>query len=89
EEKLRAKAEKLFTSFDELEIEEKDIKTTNIYSQPKYSYPSCGFYGCEQPTILGYTHNESIAVKVRNIDNISKLTTLVSDNKIGSYYGPN
>ena len=50
-------------------IDDKDIKTTsyNIYPQYKYSQ-----YG-GNPEITGYQVNQSIEIKIRNLDNVSNI----------------
>ena len=50
-------------------LDDKDIKTTgyNIYPQYKYSQ-----YG-GQPTITGYQVNQSIEVKIRDLDKVSNI----------------
>lgn len=44
-------------------IEEKDIKTTGYNVYPQYTYPQTG-----RPIITGYQVNQSMQVKVRNLD---------------------
>ena len=43
-------------------IDDKDIKTSQFYISPKYSYNN------QQQTLVGYQANQTITVKVRNID---------------------
>lgn len=50
-------------------IEDKDIKTTGYNISPQYKYPPYG----GQPTITGYQVNESLEVKIRNLDNVSNV----------------
>lgn len=53
-------------------IEDKDIKTSQFYIAPKYSYNN------QQQTVVGYQANQTITVKVRNVDKSSQqLETLV------------
>ncbi len=52
-------------------IEERDIKTTNYYSSPRYEYPDtrCTQWGCPpvgEQKIIGYEVTQTITVKVRN-----------------------
>lgn len=49
-------------------IDEKDIKTTGYNIYPQYSYPVN-----EQPRISGYQVNQSIQIKVRDLDNVNKV----------------
>lgn len=46
----------------QLNIDAKDIQTTGFYSSPKYNYAN------GQSTLAGYQANQTITVKVRNID---------------------
>ena len=88
--KLKDISDKLFTSIKDLNIDEKDIQTTNVSSEPKWEYPNCAYYAtCSQARIVGYTSKNTIVMKVRDIDNIQKLITIITNNKINSYTGPN
>ncbi len=49
-------------------IEDKDIKTTSYNIYPQYLYPING-----KPTINGYQVNESIQVKIRDLDKTNKI----------------
>lgn len=50
-------------------IEDKDIKTTAYNIYPQYKYPQSG----GQPTITGYQINQSLEIKIRNLDNASNI----------------
>ncbi len=50
-------------------IDDKDIKTTGYNIYPQYKYPQYG----GQPTITGYQVNQSIEIKIRNLDNVSNI----------------
>ena len=50
-------------------VEDKDIKTTGYNINPKYKYPQHG----GQPTITGYQVNQSMEVKVRDLDKVSAI----------------
>jgi uncharacterized protein YggE len=53
-------------------IEDKDIKTSQFNISPKYNYNN------QQQTLVGYQANQTITIKVRNIDKSSQqLDTLV------------
>lgn len=72
-------------------VAEKDIKTENYSSYPKYSSPApCPLYypidgnmpPCRSESkIIGYTVSQSITVKIRKIDEVSKIIDGI--NKIG------
>ena len=50
-------------------IDEKDIKTTGLSIEPQYNYPRDG----GQPTITGYHVVNTVSVKVRKLDDFSKV----------------
>lgn len=50
-------------------IEYKDIKTTGYNIYPQYKYPQYG----GQPTITGYQVNQSMEIKVRDLDKVSNI----------------
>lgn len=51
------------------DLDDKDIKTTGYNIYPQYKYPQFG----GQPTITGYQVNQSMEVKVRNLDKVSNI----------------
>lgn len=87
--------EKIKTAVDALKalgIDEKDIKTQSINSNPKYDYGSkpCSYGYCPQsnPTIIGYEASQSIEVKVRNTDNTGKVVEALGKAGITNISGP-
>jgi hypothetical protein len=50
-------------------IDDKDIKTTGYNIYPQYRYPPYG----GQPTITGYQVNQSMEIKVRDLDKVSNV----------------
>lgn len=56
-------------------IDEKDIKTTNYYVSPKYSYGDCRGYNCppQEPVVIGYDVNQSVEVKVRETNKAGEI----------------
>src|SRR3989344_5190903 len=50
-------------------INDKDIKTTGYNIYPQYKYPQYG----GQPTITGYQVNQSMEVKIRDLDKVSDI----------------
>ena len=50
-------------------IDDKDIKTTGYNIYPQYKYPQYG----GRPQITGYQVNQSLEVKIRNLDNASNI----------------
>lgn len=78
-------------------IEEKDIKTDNYSSYPKYSNPRpCPYYGnggtiCvqEEGKIIGFSVSQSITVKVRKIDSASAVIDGINKIGVSNMSGPN
>lgn len=80
-------------------ILEKDIKAENASFYPKYEWKyisstvPCNEYGCSKPgtqqVIVGYTGSESIAVKVRNTDDVGKIMQGLSELAVSNLSGPN
>lgn len=57
-------------------IDDKDIKTSQFNISPKYSYSN------QQQTVVGYQANQTITVKVRNIDKSSQQLEMVVDGAV-------
>lgn len=57
-------------------VDDKDVKTTSLNISPEYNYPRDG----GQPTITGYVVTNTIEVRVRKLDNVSK----VVDDAVGA-----
>lgn len=73
-------------------IEDKDIKSDYGGVNPKYSYNEikCMTYPCpSQEKIIGYTANQTITVKVRDVDNSNKIRTGLADLGVSNISGPN
>src|SRR3989344_440765 len=81
-------------------VEEKDIKTEGYTSYPKYSYtqikcpmgsPEFGTYDCvdRNQVITGYTVSQSITVKVRKVDDASKIIDGINKIGVNNMSGPN
>jgi uncharacterized protein len=51
------------------DINDKDIKTTGYNIYPQYKYPQYG----GQPTITGYQVNQSMEIKIRDLDRVSDI----------------
>ncbi len=65
-------------------IDEKDIKTTGYYLNPRYEYPDvrCTEFGCpptSDPKLIGYEVSQSIDVKVRNTNDAGMLIAGVGE----------
>jgi uncharacterized protein YggE len=62
----------------EMGVEEKDIKTTGYYLNPRYEYADmrCNEWGCPpsgEPKLVGYEVSQSVDVKVRKTDDAGTL----------------
>ncbi len=63
-------------------VEKKDLQTTDYSLSPRYSYPNCVRDGqsiCPPPSITGYTLNQSLSVKVRNLEKLGDMLSGVID----------
>ncbi len=75
-------------------IAEKDIKTTNYTSYPRYDYSRGGMESMYYPdggkqVLAGYDVSQSIDVKIRKIDDSGKIVSLLGGLKVTNLYGPN
>jgi uncharacterized protein YggE len=60
-------ADALVSSVKKNGVDAKDVQTSGLYIQPNYEYSS------KSPTLTGYTVTNTVTVKVRKLDNISKI----------------
>jgi uncharacterized protein len=67
------KINKVVAAIKEAGIDEKDIKTTNYYMNPKYRWTAS-----EGSVEDGYTANQSVEVKVRDFEKIGGITSAAS-----------
>lgn len=81
---------KTLTYLKEQKIDDKDIKSEYGGLSPKYSYEKCYTYPCPNtdPKIVGYTANQSIAIKVRVVDSASIIRTGLAGLGITDISGP-
>ncbi|MEX1064059.1 MAG: SIMPL domain-containing protein [Candidatus Paceibacterota bacterium] len=63
-----ARSEKVVNFLKEQNVEDKDIKTISYNIYPQYTYPRFG-----QPEITGYQVNQTLEVKIRDLDNVSDI----------------
>lgn len=61
-------------------VDPKDLKTMNYNLNPRYSNPTCDGGVCPPSTIVGYTVDQSLQVKVRDTGKIGELLTGVVQN---------
>lgn len=89
--------DKVLAVMSEFSIAEKDYKTEYIYTNPKYEWQRaqiyCVTYPCPQPegkqVITGYTTEEVLVVKVRNIDDAGKIYDAIVKAGAQNVSGPN
>ncbi len=76
-------------------IDEKDIKTENYNSYPKYSSGTvCAQYigapcRVEDQKIIGYTVNQTFSVKIRDIASVESIVAEINKIGVSSMSGPN
>jgi hypothetical protein len=76
------KSRKIVDFLKKQNIDDKDIKTVSYNIYPKYSYPRN-----EAPKIEGYRVEQTIKVKIRDLDNVSSIldgVVAVGANQIGN-----
>jgi uncharacterized protein YggE len=74
----------IYAYLKEKGVEEKDIKTTGYYLNPRYEYPQirCTEWSCPpqgEPTLIGYEVNQSVDVKVRKTEDAGMLIAGVGE----------
>lgn len=62
------KSQKLVDFLKKTGVEEKDIKTTGYNIYPQYNYPRY-----DKPEIKGYQVNQTVKVKIRDLDKVSEI----------------
>lgn len=78
------KMNKVITFLKSSGIEEKDIKTTNYSLYPQYIYE-----GYRIPQITGYQINQTVSIKIRDLDKIGEILQGVVEvgiNQVNSFY---
>ena len=89
------KINKVISFLKENNIEEKDIKTQSYNISPRYQYFSCpaplsvSAKPCPPAEIVGYSINQNILVKVRDLGKVGDVLTGVVKNGANSVSGPN
>jgi len=73
------------------EMNDKDLKTTNLNISPKYQYnnPCYGGY-CPpiNPKVIGYTFNQSVSIKIKNLDKAGEISAKLAEWGATNVYGP-
>ena len=84
---------KILVFLKEKGVEEKDVKTTGYYLNPRYEYPRsvCTNGYCPpvgEAKIVGYEVSQTIEVRVRNIDDVGMLISGAGDLGATNMSGP-
>jgi hypothetical protein len=98
--KVTTKVAAALASVRKLGVDEKDIKTENYSSYPKYEWqagkqivcPATASYCPPAPgrqVIVGYEVSQSVTVKVRNIDSVNTVVQGLADAGVTEMQGPN
>jgi uncharacterized protein len=85
-----AKADATLATLKEKGIEEKDIKTTAYELQPKYEWEplNCVMYPCDRKQVQkGFTLNQSVRVKVRDLDKAGEVLEAVTNKGVQNISG--
>lgn len=83
------KSTKLIDFLKSQDIDEKDIKTTSYNIQPQYSYPMYPTDSkiLERPQIIGYQVNQTIEVKIRDLEKVDAILDGVVATGVNQVYG--
>lgn len=82
------KSTKLIDFLKSQGIDAKDIKTTAYNIQPQYSYPVYPYdKTTERPQIIGYQVNQTIEVKIRNLEKVDAVLDGVVNTGVNQVYG--
>lgn len=98
QDKVTAKVKTALASVRKLGVADKDIKTQNYSSYPKYEWQeatvSCMGLNCPPPrpgkqVIVGYEVSQSVTVKVRNLESVNALVDALGAAGVTDMQGPN
>jgi uncharacterized protein len=70
-------------------ISEKDIQTASFNIYPRYNYNKPRIGGYEGPEIIGYEANQSVSVKIRNLNSAGQIVGGVARNGASQVSGLN
>lgn len=96
--KVSAKVATVLASIRKLGVADKDIKTENYSSYPKYEWQearvSCLSLNCPPPRpgkqiVVGYEVSQSVSIKVRNIDGVNAIVEALGNAGVTEMQGPN
>lgn len=83
--------DEVLEGLDEFDIEEKDIKTVNYNAYPRYEYRDMrlSFPSQSERVLVGYEVNQTISVKVRDLDRMNDIVQTLGDLNVDNLSGPN
>lgn len=93
---VEEKVTKVLSSLKELDIEEKDTKTTSYTINPKYEnrvvttssiYPT-GYPQVSNPVVVGYEVAQSLEIKVRKVDSAGDVISAIGSAQVTELSGP-
>jgi uncharacterized protein YggE len=92
--KVTAKINKTIETLKSLGVEERDIKTVNYNTYPKYEYFNqvCTAYSCPpsgSQKLIGYEVQQNIMVKIRNIADSGKVLGAIGSTGVSDISGLN
>lgn len=93
EDKRNVVVAKALEALKKIGIAEKDITTTSINRSEKYDYNtrpcSGGYCPGSTPTVIGYDAYQTVTIKVRDTENLTKVTDALRDAGVTQVDGPN
>ena len=98
QDKVTAKVKAALASVRKLGVADKDIKTQNYSSYPKYEWQdgtvscmglNCPPYRPGKQVIVGYEVSQSVAIKVRNLESVNALVDALGTASVTDMQGPN
>lgn len=94
--KVSIKVKAALTGVRKLEVQEKDIKTANYSSYPKYEYQEmkieCTSAYCPprgKQVLIGYEVSQTVTITIRNLDNASSILDVLAQAGVTETQGPN
>jgi uncharacterized protein YggE len=84
----KVKTERLLATIRSAGIRERDIQTQGIQLQPDYRWDTVPG-GRGRQTLIGYVAGNSIQIKTRDIDGLTKLLDMLTTAGADTVYGPN
>ncbi len=89
---VSAKMDKVKKALVDFKVSDKDVKTVSYSVYPKYNYVYCvatTYVPCSSKEKLeGYIVSQSIAIKVRDLDNVGKVLEALTQAGINNISGP-